>query len=350
MTQPPFFFTSYAVRRADSALVQRFHDRLQDEVEMKRARTASREGFLDVGSLKLGENWRPRLSRALGSTRFLVALLSDDYFEREWCGREWAVMAERVRRAAPAEPVALLPLFWVPVTRALPDEVAAVQYRMPRLGAAYTDDCLVNVMRGDPRAYEKFVIELADYMVQASATPLPVMDGETAGRFAPAFGLPARTEAAPGAGTGTRADALPDGGTGAEARTEVAGPAGAAVPSAAAGPASAPGAGDPAMSGAERRRLIELILASDVCRGRDAWDVYVDSVRELTGPRPLGLLSDGGQLRTRVVALVNAALRHHTPALVLAVGEALADQTGEEGAEEALRLVTAAAARWPRDR
>jgi hypothetical protein len=322
MTRSPFFFTSYAVRRADSPLVKQFHDRLQQEVEIKRGRSATNEGFLDVGNLELGVEWRRKLSQALGRTRFLIALLSDDYFDREWCGREWAVMTERVRLAAPQEQVAILPLFWVPVARALPPEVAAVQYRMPKLGAAYADSCLVDLMRGDPQEFEKFVIELTDYMVQAATAPLPELDADTAERFPPAFGLtasaPAPTASAP--------------------RTPQASPTEGEPPRADGAAPMTPG---------EKRELIELILASEVARTRDGWDVYVDSVRTLVHPEQVHLLSDGGQLRTRVVALVTAALRRRTPAVLLAVGDALADQTGEAEAEAVLRLVRAAAAKWP---
>ncbi|MEV0219574.1 toll/interleukin-1 receptor domain-containing protein [Streptomyces sp. NPDC050704] len=326
MTPPPFFFTSYAVRRADSPLVARFHARLQTEVEMKRGLSATHEGFLDVGNLELGVGWRRTLARALGSTRFLIALLSDDYFDREWCGREWAAMTERVRRTGAAEPVAVLPLFWVPVARELPAEVAAVQYRMPRLGAAYSDSCLADVMRGDPQAYEKFVIELTDYMVQSATTALPEMDDETAERFPPAFGLSAAPTATP---------------TAAEPRTFRAPAPDVVAPRGGRGGSRAP------MSPGERRELIELILESVVCRSREAWDVYMDSVRALAHPEPVNVLSDGGQHRTRVVALVTAALKRPTPGILLALGDALAEQVGEAEAEPVLHRVRSAAAEWP---
>ncbi|MCR3727224.1 hypothetical protein FHS35_004079 [Streptomyces umbrinus] len=45
MTQPPFFFTSYAGRDADSELVGQFHARLQQEVAIKRGVSAAHEGF-----------------------------------------------------------------------------------------------------------------------------------------------------------------------------------------------------------------------------------------------------------------------------------------------------------------
>ncbi|WP_405990018.1 TIR domain-containing protein [Streptomyces sp. NBC_00986] len=322
MTPPPFFFTSYAVRRADSSLVAQFHARLQEEVEIKRGRSATHAGFLDAGTLELGVGWRGKLAWALGSTRFLIALLSDDYFDREWCGREWAVMTERVRRAGEPEPVAVLPLFWVPVARELPAEVAMLQYRMPRLGAAYADSCLVDIMRGDRQAYEKFVIELTDYMVESATPPLPELDAETAERFSPAFGLSA---ASPAAKPRTLQAPAPD----------------------AVAPCGRRHEGPAPMSPRERRELIELILESVVCRSREAWDVYMDSIRALVHPEPVNVLSDGGQYRTRVVALVTAALKRPTPAILLAMGDALADQVGETEAEPVLNRVRSAAVEWP---
>lgn len=99
MSNEPFFFTSYAIRRADRQLVAQFHARLQDEVQIKRGRSLPHTGFLDTESLKLGVGWRRPLLDALRTTRFVIALLGDDYLGSTWCGREWAVATERARRA-----------------------------------------------------------------------------------------------------------------------------------------------------------------------------------------------------------------------------------------------------------
>ncbi|WP_405568247.1 toll/interleukin-1 receptor domain-containing protein [Streptomyces phaeochromogenes] len=324
MTQPPFFFTSYAGRDADSELVRQFHARLQQEVAIKRGVSAAHEGFLDTDSLEHGARWRRDLSQALGTTRFLIALLSDDFFERKWCGREWAVMEERMRLAGDPEPIAVLPLFWVPVARELPPSVAEIQHRTPRFGKAYRHSCVVDLMRGDQPAYEKLVIELVAHMVRKATVPLPEMDAATAAEFPPAFGPSAPSEP-------TAPAAVPR----------------AAAPTAPAARAGAPGRGHGApMSPAEKSRLIELILASDVCGTRDAWDVYMDSVRVMIRPEQVNPLSDGGRVRTRLVALVNAALPRATPTVLLAMGDALVEQVGEAEAGAALGLIQKAAANW----
>ncbi|WP_030744879.1 toll/interleukin-1 receptor domain-containing protein [Streptomyces sp. NRRL F-5135] len=354
MTGQPFFFTSYAVRRADSPLVAKFHARLQQEVRIKRGRSAPSDGFLDTVSLKLGSGWRPQLVDALRTTRVLVALLSDDYFDSEWCGREWAVMTERIRRATPPggpEPVAVLPLFWVPVNRPLPGPVSDLQYRTPRLGDAYADSCLIDVMRGDSRAYHKFVVELTDYMLEISGTPLPELDAAGTGAMAPAFGpvgapgTPGPTAAGaagtPGAsevaGTEPAAVGLPQAGAPEARRAGTTGTAVSTVP---------PGTAVP-MSPVEKREFIELLLESDVCRTRDAWDVYMESIHSLIRPERLNALSDGGGVHTRVTALVNAALRRRTPDVLRAVADAFAEQTGEEEARPVRGRVEAAVAKWP---
>jgi hypothetical protein len=311
MTRPPFFFTSYAVRRADSPLVRRFHERLQEEVEIKRGRSATHEGFLDAG-IGLGEGWQRRIGEALGRTRFLVALLSDDYFDRPWCGREWAVMAERIRRAAPDEPVAVLPLFWVPVARELPAEVAALQYRMSSLGAAYQDSCLVDVMRGDPQTYEKFVIELTDHMLQTASVPLPEMDAGTAETFPPAFGLPAtQEEQQPTAPTARTADSP-----------------------------------DTPLSHTDKRALIEALLRSPVSGSRETYELWLESVRLACKPTQLAPITDTGPLRNRIIALVNFALSRPTSRVLAALADTLEELGNDEATLEVRRLVDRAVAHW----
>lgn len=343
MPDKPFFFTSYAVRRADSALVAEFHAKLEQEVQIKRGRTAATEGFLDTRSLGFGAPWRPQLVDAVGTTRLLIALLSDDYFDSEWCGREWAVMEERARRASQAggrAPVAILPLFWVPVTRRLPDRVADLQYRAPRLGDAYANSCLIDVMRSDLQAYHKFVVELTDYMVDIAGLPLPELDADTVERTVPAFG-PSVSAASSAAPSGAPVSAPPTQGP--------TSPVGGTVsddPSTLPAWATQNGGRMP-MSPEEKRRLINLLVLSDVGARRDAWDVFTDSIRVAIRPAQLNTQTDGGSARMRAVALVNFALRQRTPDVLLVLADAFEEQATQDAADAVRRLVEEAAAQWP---
>ncbi|GAQ54909.1 toll/interleukin-1 receptor domain-containing protein [Streptomyces acidiscabies] len=312
--RPPFFFTSYAERRADSDLVEQFHARLQREVEIKRGRSAPNEGFLNTGAVRLGQGWRRKIGTALGRTRFLVVLLTDDYLASSWCAREWAVMQERVRLAEPAEPVALLPLFWTGVSRKLPAEVADLQLRMATLGAAYTDRCLVDLMREDPRGYEKFVIGLTDHMVKEASAELPEMDGELAASYPPAFGL-----------------AAPEGEEEAEAaqimRPEPELKTAQATP----------------VETFRKVDLIDAFVRSPISGTRETYDLWLESVRLLIAPVQLAPGTDAGTLRNRVIALINFALLRETPDVLLALAEALEELGDHEATREVRRLVDLAA-------
>ncbi|QNP73395.1 toll/interleukin-1 receptor domain-containing protein [Streptomyces roseirectus] len=322
--RPPFFFTSYAERPADNPLVEAFHARLQREVEIKRGRTATHEGFLNVGSIRLGQGWRRTIGSALGRARFLVVLLTDDYLSSPWCAREWAVMKERTRQALPAEPVSILPLFWTRLTRELPDDVAELQLRMATLGAAYTETCLVDLMRGDAQTYEKFVIGLTDHMIQSAGGELPEMDADLAASYPPAFGLRAPEE------EGRREEGAREA---AEADPATAAPAPPVAPS-------------PAFGAGEKAALVDALVRSPISSTRDTYDVWLDSVRLHSEPIQLAPSTDSGTLRNRVLALVNFAMKQGLPTVMLAFAAALEELGADQATTEVRRLVDLAAAGW----
>jgi hypothetical protein len=60
---------------------------------------------LEVGRLEIsadyqidpGAQWSPNLKRRVARSKLMLALMSADYFQREWCRREMALMFERER-------------------------------------------------------------------------------------------------------------------------------------------------------------------------------------------------------------------------------------------------------------
>lgn len=355
MTQPPFFFTSYAERRADSDLVERFHARLELEAQIKRGRSAPHEGFLNTGSLALGQGWRRKIGTALGRTRFLVVLLTDDYLVSPWCAREWAVVRDRAADS-PEDPVALLPLFWTRPTRELPTEIADLQLRMRSLGPTYTDTCLVDLMREDPRGYERFVIGLMDHMVKSAGVELPEMAPELAEYYPPAFGL--------GAPEGERA---PEEGEHSPEAQEVREPekerAPEQKPASAASPAPSPAVAHsprpaplaappqqpPTFTPTDKRTLVDAYVTSPISTTRETYELWLESVRIAIAPLRLAPSTDAGTLRNRVLALVNFAQQQKTPAVLLAFLEALEEQGDDEATAEVRRLTEKAAGNWPRN-
>ncbi|MFB6672761.1 TIR domain-containing protein [Streptomyces sp. NPDC056390] len=188
----PFFFTSYANREDDQDHVAEFHEQLEQELRIKRGRNVTSTGFLDRRSLQLGLTWREPMVEAIRSTRLLVALITADYFESEWCRREWAVMTERARRAGRSpgdEPVAILPLFWVKPRGPLPKDLAAIQYSSPALfGGSKAPDNLIDLLREDKKKAAAFIRRLADTMIDAADRDLPALDADAVRDLPLAFG------------------------------------------------------------------------------------------------------------------------------------------------------------------
>ncbi|MFB7993257.1 TIR domain-containing protein [Streptomyces sp. NPDC056002] len=188
----PFFFTSYANREDDQDHVAEFHEQLEQELRIKRGRNVTSTGFLDRRSLQLGLTWREPMVEAIRSTRLLVALITADYFESEWCRREWAVMTERARRAGRSpgdEPVAILPLFWVKPRGPLPKDLAAIQYNSPALfGGSKAPDNLIDLLREDKKKAAAFIRRLADTMIDAADRDLPALDADAVRDLPLAFG------------------------------------------------------------------------------------------------------------------------------------------------------------------
>jgi hypothetical protein len=186
------FFTSYA-RSRDNTYVRRFHQALQDELELRLPRDDVGTGFFDQLSLQGGVHWRVELRNAARQAPVLLALRCDDYFRSDWCGREFAVFAERVRRApspAGVPAAAVLLLNWLPVTVTVPDCVQQLQETNLNLGNGLDDRPLLDLMRDSRKAFRRYVTELAKRIIAVTADPLPPLDEASADGVTPAFGMP----------------------------------------------------------------------------------------------------------------------------------------------------------------
>jgi hypothetical protein len=188
---PPsyFFFTSYA-RRGDREDVARFHGALQEELGRKVRRAVNHAGFLDRLSMDGGAHWHAELRRAVRTAPIMIALLSDDYFDSDWCGREFAVFQERIHRATPPDglpPRCLIPVPWLRRQDSVPPSAAHIQ-ELAIPGAGRDGMPLVDLMRERPKQFLSFLIRLADQIVEQARTPLPPLDDDTATRLRPTFG------------------------------------------------------------------------------------------------------------------------------------------------------------------
>jgi len=144
-----YFFLSYA-RKDEAAYVKKFSNLLRNEIRMKTGLDSSEEiGFLDTSDIDLGRPWPEALSTALTESHTFLALCSPTYFRSDYCGREWAALAQRIERHEQlygVRPPVLLPLIWVRNTKL--DSVAAeLQYTTDDLGQTYQREGLLNCMR-----------------------------------------------------------------------------------------------------------------------------------------------------------------------------------------------------------
>ena len=73
--------------------------------------------FRDRKNLKLGERWEPELREALEVSSAFVCLTSPGYFSRAFCGREFYVFDQRIKKYAAVKgvlPPAVIPVIWAP--------------------------------------------------------------------------------------------------------------------------------------------------------------------------------------------------------------------------------------------
>src|SRR5436190_8436787 len=57
-------------------------------------------GFLDTTDIEPGDSWPDDLREALRTARAFVPILSPTYFDRLYCGKEWAVFSQRLSSQA----------------------------------------------------------------------------------------------------------------------------------------------------------------------------------------------------------------------------------------------------------
>lgn len=112
----PRFFFSYSRDNNDEYLLQFFKD-LQKEVDDLSGDRDS--GYIDQAEHEPGDVWEARLEQGLRTARVFVAVLTANYCDKPYCGKEWAAFADRVRRYQAAaglvdDPGLLMPLPWVP--------------------------------------------------------------------------------------------------------------------------------------------------------------------------------------------------------------------------------------------
>lgn len=179
----PVFFLSYARNRdrlsdfmaeppsADGAVL-RFHQGLCNHVrQLVGTHTGAIPGFIDQ-QMPGGTGWRAEIIHMLRNTSVFVALLSADYVDSEWCGKEWQAFSQRsfTRRdgKASSSQAAILPVIWSPLPRIrIPPAVQEVQRFAPQIvagdeiRASYAHNGIYGLAIAENRHYQALVWHLA---------------------------------------------------------------------------------------------------------------------------------------------------------------------------------------------
>lgn len=173
-----YFFLSYA-RRDDreDAFVEQFYADLLTELRDRGAACEGQLSFRDSARIRLGADWEKAIGDAVGSCRALVALCSPGYVNSAYCGKEWAVFQDRLRRyriETDADAPALIPVRWLPIRGALPPAMSRYQYTErgmdPKMREEYAERGLMHIMRTDPAGatYRAVMSAVADGVRRAA--------------------------------------------------------------------------------------------------------------------------------------------------------------------------------------
>ncbi|MDI2125322.1 FxsC protein [Yinghuangia seranimata] len=178
------FFTSFSdPNRRD--LVARFHQDLEASIVDRVGTAAAGRGFLDE-QIREGARWRTEILRGVCETPVMVALLSANYFVREWCQYEWQIMCHREAVYAAhnnldiSDVACVIPVVWNMPETVWPDWSLERQYlRNREFGPIYLQRGLSSLMRRgrSSAAYQDLVHHVAGRIIQAGQrglTPLGV--------------------------------------------------------------------------------------------------------------------------------------------------------------------------------
>jgi FxsC-like protein len=182
-----WFFFSYARDREGTrnhggpagsprSYQEQFFDDLVAEIHRRYGYPPDGEtvGFVDV-DIPTGQTWRDRLGDALNICRCFVFLQEPNYFQREWCGKEWHLFRSRIEAhlkdqpGGTPRPPLMIPILWVPTVVDLPHLAGEIQYKHRALGADYERVGVLDLIRLSKYRddYLEFLGRLADVIYEA---------------------------------------------------------------------------------------------------------------------------------------------------------------------------------------
>jgi FxsC-like protein len=197
---PYRFFFSYSWNNRTPAL-QRFYEDLAEEVRKRVGGDLEAVAFRDRVTMEAGSDWPTALLEALKTSQVLVPLLSVDYIQSDFCGKEFQVFAERTKDLAdrirntnevnphsalpnpgPAPlPLSIRPVIWVPIpdSTTIPEPLSRLQWVDEGLPEVYAERGLESLAksRSNQDDYQAVVETIGERIVAAAAGDrLPALD------------------------------------------------------------------------------------------------------------------------------------------------------------------------------
>jgi FxsC-like protein len=173
------FFLSYA--REDNkpdGYVKKFYEDLCKDIAGKTAVSPDDVGFFDGAEIEPGATWDEKLSSALQQSAVFIAIYSPFYFQKKFCGKEWAVFRARVEAYAKGLPKGsefpglMFPVLWQSekyVLPIIPTTLSNIQYKHDDYGQAYAEQGIRTMLRNKKfrQQYDDFIPALADVVIKA---------------------------------------------------------------------------------------------------------------------------------------------------------------------------------------
>jgi FxsC-like protein len=120
--------------------------------------------------MRLGEEWKPAITKALHESAVLVCIVSPAYLSKEFCGQEFFIFDKR-RRLELAEgatpPDVILPVIWAPIMRDYPKLLGDIQFDQAGMVKDYFKKGLCRLKLIDQSAYKACLVGFADAIVSA---------------------------------------------------------------------------------------------------------------------------------------------------------------------------------------
>ena len=156
------FFLSYKRITENRHEVEAFFNRLSGSLAEILPQDGSTPGFYD-GDIEPASDWGATISSALGQSRAIVCLLSEQYLGSEYCRKELSAFLLRLQNQKKRPKDLIIPVTWTPISQPLHPLLAALQDDYRSYPTEYRERGLARLGRQNryADAYTEIVEKLA---------------------------------------------------------------------------------------------------------------------------------------------------------------------------------------------